>query len=381
MKAIVLRMDGEQGFTELVEIDKPQIRFPTDVLIRVLRVGLDGTDREIIQEQYGIPPEGENQLVIGHELLGAVVEAGEQSGYAQGDLVTALVRRPCRHLDCVNCRNGQPDFCVTDEYTERGIKAAHGYLSEYVVVEAAYLVKLPPSCMDYGVLVEPQSIVEKVWHEVLRIQQRMIWQPKTALVIGSGPLGLLAAATCRSLGMETYVWSLNDPGSFSAELVRQCGARYMQAHEDGAERFGVEKGVRLDMVWECSGYTPNAFHAMQALGNNGVLAMLGVTGDNRQQMLPVDRINQELVMKNKCVIGSVNASRVDFETGVYRLQQIEQQYPGLLQSIASDVCTIEQVPFIDFSRLNMKAVVDLVPPDQWESFINPKSHIEYRFTV
>lgn len=379
---------------ELMEVDKPERKQPDDVLVRVLCIGLDGTDRELMTEKYGVPPEGEHGLTIGHESLGIVVEADEMYGLSQGDLVCALVRRPCSDPMCVNCRNGHADFCETGHYVERGIKGRHGYLSEYYVEEARYLVKVPPECLSYGVLTEPQSIVEKVWDQVQRIQQRLIWQPRTVLVLGSGPLGLLAAFTTRCLGLDTVVWSMSPADSAAADLVRACGAEYRQAGKPGSASaqgsesaetlsgFMERSGKRADLIFECTGYSPLAFEAMTVLGPNGVLALLGVTPGSRTLQISSDRINQELVLENKCVLGSVNASRKDFETGLYRLQQMEEKFPGLLGRLISNRLTLEQVPALDFAQIEIKAVVDLVPQAQWKELLNENSsQVEYSFSV
>ncbi|OXM82303.1 glucose dehydrogenase [Paenibacillus rigui] len=381
---------------ELTEVERPPLKRPDDVLVRVLCVGLDGTDRELMTEKYGVPPEGETGLTIGHESLGIVEEAGEDSGLMQGDLVCALVRRPCKEPGCVNCRNGHADFCETGAYVERGIKGMHGYLSEYYVEQAKYLVKVPFTCLDYGVLTEPQSIVEKVWEEVQRIQQRLIWQPKTALVLGSGPLGLLAALTSRCLGLDTVVWSKSPADSLAAELVRACGAEYRQAGAAGAESaapqeadgadtlsgFLEQSGRRADLIFECTGYSPLAFEAMTALGPGGVLALLGVTPGSRSLKIESDMINQEIVLENKCILGSVNASRKNFETGLYRLEQMEDLFPGVLERLMTNRLTLEQVPTLDFGRIEIKAVVDIVPRPQWEGLLQPDiEQVEYSFSV
>ncbi|WP_239633374.1 glucose 1-dehydrogenase [Paenibacillus sp. H1-7] len=379
---------------ELSEVERPERRVPGDVLVRVLCVGLDGTDRELMTEKYGVPPEGDNGLTIGHESLGVVAEADAGSGLVPGDLVSALVRRPCSDPDCVNCRNGRADFCETGHYVERGIKGSHGYLSEYYVEDAAYLVKVPAACLSYGVLTEPQSIVEKVWDQVQRIQQRLVWQPKTVVVLGSGPLGLLAAFTSRCLGLDTVVWSLSPSDSAAAELVRACGAEYRQAGAPGAagadgaapaetlSGFLQQSGKRADMIYECTGYSPLAFEAMTALAPGGVLALLGVTPGGRSLTVSADAINQELVLENKCVLGSVNAARKDFETGLYRLQQMEDKYPGLLGRLMTDRLALDEVPGLDFSRIGIKAVVDLVPQQDWPQLINSRGReVQYSFSV
>lgn len=389
---------GGKGL-ELIEVDKPQVRLPDDVLVRVLCVGLDGTDRELMTDKYGVPPEGETGLTIGHESLGVVEEAGPDSGLAPGDLVCALVRRPCKDPECVNCRNGHSDFCETGNYVERGIKGRHGYLSEYYVEQARYLVKVPHTSLAYGVLAEPQSIVEKVWEQVQRVQQRLIWQPKTVVVLGSGPLGLLAALTSRCLDLDTVVWSKSPADSLSAELVRACGAEYREAVDapsGGAAGSGAgaggggntlsgflkQTGRRADLIYECTGFSPLAFEAMTVLGPGGVLALLGVTPGSRTLKIESDVINQEIVLENKCVLGSVNASRKNFETGLYRLEQMEELFPGVLEQVMTDRLTLSQVPALDFSRIGIKAVVDLVPRAKWEDLLKPGgAEVEYSFSV
>ncbi|MCZ8512016.1 glucose 1-dehydrogenase [Paenibacillus filicis] len=375
---------------ELAEVDKPKRHGSHDVLVRVLCIGLDGTDREIMSGAYGMPPEGEDAITIGHESLGVVEEADPATGLAPGDLVTALVRRPCSEPGCTGCRNGQQDFCETGQFTERGIKGANGYLSEYYVEEARYLIKVPSASLQFGMLAEPQSIVEKVWDEVQRVQQRLIWQPKTAVVLGSGPLGLLAAFTCRCLGLDTVVWSKSPAESLAAELVSACGASYRQADTvagDGGKpetlgAFLERSGKRADLIFECTGYSPLAFEAMTALGPNGVLALLGVTPGNRSIKVSSDMINQELVLENKCVLGSVNASRRDFETGLYRLQQMEKQFPGLLGRLVTERFTMEEVTKLDFGKIAIKAVVDVVPLTEWEAAAAPGSgDVSYSFSV
>ncbi|NBD24858.1 glucose 1-dehydrogenase [Paenibacillus glycinis] len=371
MKAIAIS-GIEQVTVSLTDSPKPQSDGPADVLIRVLCVGLDGTDREIIADNFARYPEGRSDMVIGHELLGVVERAGPESGFARGDFVTALVRRPCG--ECVNCRNGQQDFCQTGRYTERGIKGADGYLCEYVAEHSAFVIEVPEACLPYGVLVEPQSIVEKVWAQTLKIQQRMIWQPGTVLILGSGPLGILAAMTCRILGFDTHVWSKSDAASANADILRRIGAHYREADssaedafKSGLTAYAERLGTGFDMIWECTGHAPLGFEAIPLVRNNGILALLGVTPGSGRLDLPSDTTYRELVVKNKCVIGSVNASRDDFETAIHRLREIERHYPGMLDKLQTDRMSIEDVPAIEFGRIAIKAVVDVVPQAEWAS--------------
>lgn len=376
MKAVVIKNGTDRQYVTVADVPMPQLDSSDQVLIKVISVGLDGTDREIVQDRYGVLPEAAEHMVIGHELLGEIVQAGAESGLAAGQLVTALVRRPCGDDSCICCHAGQQDFCLTGNYTERGIRGADGFIAEYVVEHARYVVPIPHSCAPYGVLVEPQSIVEKVLNQMAVIQRRMEWRPKTALITGSGPLGILTALTCRTMGLDTHVWSQSGSGSVNAGLVRQCGGHYHEApHRANAEktseqderpfRSGLDEfvsasGIRPDIVWECSGHPPLAFEAMKVLNSNGIVAMLGVTSGNNRINIPIDLLNQEMVLKNKCVIGSVNASRHDFETAIRRLEDIEALFPGSLNALLTNRLSMVQVPDLDFAKVTVKAVVDLI---------------------
>jgi threonine dehydrogenase-like Zn-dependent dehydrogenase len=385
MKSVkILNAAGGSPKVAVAEHPEPAPPKDSEVLVRMLCVGLDGTDREIVTEKYGQPPEGEADLILGHEALGVVERCGDRAGLQPGDLVAVVVRRPCREPRCVNCRNGRSDYCQTGAFTERGIKGAHGFLTEFVKDEERYFVKLPPRARSFGVLTEPQSIVEKVWDEIQRIQQRLIWQPRTALVLGSGPLGMLAAITCRCLGLDVRVWSLSPADGPDARWLEAIGAHYREA-DSSAGAFADYVGTlpdKPDVIWECTGYSPLAFEAMEALAPNGVLALLGVSPGERRHELDTNRLNMELVLKNKCVVGSVNAARSHFETAVHRLLQMEQRFPGALPRMISERFTLEQVPSIDFERITLKAVVDLIPPDRWDEWIRREDEeIAYSFSV
>lgn len=377
MKAITISGGENRANVTLAEVPKPVATGDENVIVQVLCVGLDGTDREIIVDNFARYPEGKSEMMIGHELLGVVAEAGAESGLSRGDLVTALVRRPCADPDCATCRSGRQDFCQTGRYLERGIQGADGFICEYIADHAKYLVKVPVECLAYGVLVEPQSIVEKVWNQAQIIQQRTLWQPQTALILGSGPLGILAALTCRVLGLDTYVWSKSDSESLNAAMIRSVGAHYRQAVSaaegeffSGLTEYANELGKSFDMIWECSGHAPLGFEAIPLLNRNGILALLGVTPGKGRLDLPSDSTYREMVIKNKCIIGSVNASHHDFMTAINRLRDIERQYPGMLAMLQTNRMSIEEVPDIDFSRIGIKAVVDLVPPAEWSSLVH-----------
>ena len=151
MKAVAV-VPGKRQL-QLIEQEPPRLAAPTQVRLRMLEVGVCGTDREICAFQYGTPPAGSEHLVIGHESLGQVVEVGPAvTRLARGDLVVTMVRRPCPHAECVACRAGRQDFCFTGDFSERGIKNLHGFMTETVVDEERYMHLVPAALGEVAVL-------------------------------------------------------------------------------------------------------------------------------------------------------------------------------------------------------------------------------------
>src|SRR5215831_4813286 len=195
---------------QLVDIPQPKLQGATDVLLRVREVGLCGTDREISSFEYGSPPPGSDHLILGHESLAEVVEVGGGvHSLRPGDLVVAMVRRPCPHAECRACRAGRPDFCSTGDFTERGIKGADGFLADYVVDDEAYLLKVPRTLADVAVLVEPLTVITKAADQAYAIFHRLPYDlaAQRGLVLGAGPIGLLGAMFLVADGLETLVYS------------------------------------------------------------------------------------------------------------------------------------------------------------------------------
>lgn len=332
MKAIGV-IPGKKGSVHLVEMDKPAVSEVADgrgVLVEVLRVGACGTDREINDAEYGEAPPGSEFLVLGHENLGRVVEVGDRvTEFASGDYVVATVRRPGTSIyDEI----GAQDFTLDEEYFERGISRLHGYMAEFYVESADYMVKIPPEIVDVAVLLEPLSIIEKgIWQAQI-IQERLkIWKPKTAAIFGSGSVGLLTAMAFRMRGIETHMFSRQArEGYLNAELLEAIGCTY-DSTEDIPPSTAHEKYGKYDLVFECTGYSPIAFDAMRILEKNGVLILSSVTGGERTiDAVPSDKINQEFVLGNKVVVGTVNANLDHFEMGVRDLALCESMYPGWL---------------------------------------------------
>ena len=333
MRAVAVR-PGEPNSIHLREVAKPSahdVPGGRGVLVRVLRVGVDGTDKEINAAEYGMAPPGDDYLILGHESLGVVESVAEGvTELAPGDYVVASVRRPGSSVyDAI----GLQDMTTDDIYFERGINLRHGYLAEYYADSAEYLVRLPKELRSVGVLMEPTSVAEKAIGQAFEIQRRLrVWQPRRALVLGTGTLGLLASMILRLRGLEVVAMGRTPRPYVNADLLDEIGARYLSTADVSVAEAAAVHGP-FDLILEGTGYSPLVFEAMSSLGKNGVLVLVSVTGGDRHVDVPADRINQGFVLGNKVVVGSVNASRADFERGVADLAQAELSYPGWLGSL------------------------------------------------
>lgn len=327
----------KQGQVHRTEISVPAMGH-SDVAIKVLRVGVCGTDREIIHGQIGRAPDGSDELVIGHEVFGRVIDTGRDvTGINEGDLVTVTVRRPD---GCPACQAGQPDMCLWGDYTERGIVGRHEFMTEYLVEDREYIVPIPESLEQVGVLVEPLTVVEKAVRQADVIQRRMnYWKPNTAIVLGAGPIGLLGTLLLRERGIDVVTVARSPKPNRSARIVEQAGAEYVSTKEEDLEHLHSRLG-KVDLILESTGASHLAFEAMRMLGTNGVLVLLSLTGGNRTAEIPTDAINTGLVAGNKTVVGSVNAGFEDFKSAVDHLTRFEQLWPNLLPEMFT-----ERIPF------------------------------------
>lgn len=333
MKALAV-LPGVADSARIVETDRPSVDdIPNGrgVLVRVLRVGIDGTDKEINAAEYGAAPEGFDFLIIGHEGFGVVEEVGENvSGLKKGDYVVATVRRPGTSIyDQI----GTNDMTTDDTYFERGINLRHGFLAEYYVDDEEFVVKVPEGLKEVGVLLEPTTVVEKGVAQAFEIQRRLrVWKPKRAAVLGAGTIGLLATLILRLKGMEVVTFGLQQGPFLNSELVEAIGARYESTRKRSVIDFAEEAGG-FDIIFEATGFSPIVFDAMQALAKNGVLVLSSVTGGDRTVEVPADRINLDFVLGNKVMVGTVNANREYFEAGVKDLSQAALEYPGWLERL------------------------------------------------
>lgn len=330
MKAIAVK-PGVPRSAHLATIPRPSlgdVPGGRGVLVKILSVGVDGTDKEIDAAAYGVAPAGDDYLVLGHESFGRVEAVGAAvTELAPGDYVVATVRRPGSSL---YDRIGTYDMTTDDAYFERGISRRHGFLTEWVVDEPEYLVKVPRGLRGVGVLLEPTSVVEKGIAQAYEIQRRLrVWRPRRAAVTGAGTIGLLATLALRLRGLDVTVFGRSPRPYLNSDLVEALGARYASTLDTGLLDGAATHGP-FDLVFEASGFSPLVFEGMRALAKNGVLVLSSVTGGDRTVEVPADRINLEFVLGNKVMVGTVNANREYFEAGVRDLAQAEAQFPGWL---------------------------------------------------
>lgn len=330
MKAIAVT-PGQPDSVHLADLAKPSLdEIPNGrgVLVKVLRVGVDGTDKEINAAEYGAAPPGYDFLVIGHENFGRVEAVGSNVAELKpGDYVVATVRRPG---SSIYDKIGTNDMTTDDTYFERGINLRHGYLTEYFVDDAEFIVKVPRGLKKVGVLLEPMTVVEKGIAQAYEIQRRLkVWRPRRAAVMGAGTIGLLATLAFRLRGLEVTTFARNRKPNVNADLIEALDARYVST-EDVPIPEGAKMHGPFDVIFEATGFSPIAFESMLALAKNGVLVLSSVTGGDRMVEVPADRINLEFVLGNKVMVGTVNANREHFEAGVRDMAQAEAEYPGWL---------------------------------------------------
>jgi threonine dehydrogenase-like Zn-dependent dehydrogenase len=322
----------------------PVMGSPTSVKLRVLNVGVCGTDREIASFQYGFPPPaGSDFLVMGHECLGEIVEVGpEVQDFKPGDLAIPMVRRPCDHPECLACRAGRQDFCYTGDYKERGIKQMHGFLTELIVDEARYMNPVPRAIRDVAVLVEPLTIAEKGLIQAGGIQTRLPWGGvHQAVVLGAGPVGLLGAMALRRAGFAVTVYSRNREPDPAADIAKAIGAKYISSQDRTIEQLAAEVG-NIDMVYEATGVSPFAFDVLTVLGTNGLFILTGVPGHHAPVPIDTDAIMRNLVLKNQCVLGTVNAGKDAFQKAVDDLTWFHATWPEAVRNLITGRFPLER---------------------------------------
>jgi threonine dehydrogenase-like Zn-dependent dehydrogenase len=345
----------------MVDVPEPARPSRRQATVRIREAGICGTDREIAALEHGTPPPGSDRLVLGHEALGEVVEVG--SGVrtlTPGDLVALTVRRPCDDETCVACQVGRQDFCISGRFVERGIVGADGYLTERVVEDERYLVRVPRSLAEVGVLVEPLAVAAKAAVDLDAMLRRYPWEPLglRALVLGAGPIGLLSAMMLVARNITTFVYSMEPADSDRAKLTRSFGAEYVSAADtalgDLAKRVG-----NVEIVFEAVGTAKVAFGALAALAPNGVFILSGVPGARGPIEVDLDGIMRNIVLKNQVLFGTVNASRGAFEAAVRQLEQFMGLFPAAVRSLITHGAKLEDVPELLRRPRGIKQVVTI----------------------
>ena len=298
MKAITVE-PKEPGTAKWEEVEEPDLR-QGSILVEAIAVGVCGTDVEIVEGKYGWAPPGRTRLVLGHESLGRVLESDPGGSLKKGDLVVGIVRRP-DPVPCPNCAVGEWDMCRNGEYTERGIKQIDGFMSERWRIESEYAMKIDSSLGLLGVLLEPTTVVTKAWEQVDAIGRRAFWNPRTVLVTGAGPIGLLAALLGMQRGLDVHVLDRVDFG-LKPELVRALGASY---HAGSI----ASVGFRPDIIIECTGAGAVVSDAIREVANGGIICLTGIGSGDRSTDAVTGDIAAEAVLKNNVVVGSVNANK------------------------------------------------------------------------
>jgi threonine dehydrogenase-like Zn-dependent dehydrogenase len=315
MRALAIT-PGQPNSAALVDVPEP----PADegsVLVETLAVGVCGTDREIIAGGHAAAPDGSQQLVIGHESLGRVLEAPQASGLAPGDHVVGIVRRP-DPVPCINCAAGEWDMCRNGRYTECGIKERHGFARERFRIEPEFAVRVDPRLGQTAVLLEPASVLAKAWEQIEYIGRRARWEPRRLLVTGAGPVGLLAALLGVERGLELHVLDIVKTG-LKPQLVRDLGGAY---HTGSIDDVAQE----ADVIIECTGFGPLVFDCMRHTPRGGIVCLTGLSAGKRTIEIDPARFNTTTVLENDVIFGTVNANRRHYEQAAEALARADRQW-------------------------------------------------------
>lgn len=316
MRALTL-LPGQPGSVRVEEVPEP-VGNDGSMLIRTLAIGVCGTDVDITKGHYGSAPDGRERLIIGHESLGEVLEAPPGSGFHPGDRVVGIVRRP-DPVPCASCAAGEWDMCRNGRYTERGIKGLDGFASERFRLEPEFAVRIDSALGTCGVLLEPASVLAKAWDHITRIGARTAtWEPRTVLITGAGPVGLLAALFGIQRGLEVHVFDRVTQGP-KPELVRRLGATY-----HGGSLAELE--VVPDIVLECTGASAVIFDVVDRTGPGGIVCLTGISSGGRNITVDVGLLNRSMVLENDAVFGSVNANRSHYESAARALAAANQDW-------------------------------------------------------
>lgn len=365
MKAIAIEPGNTSS--EIIDHQEPQISSPQDVKVKMLQVGICGTDREEALGGRADAPEHSKHLIIGHEMFGQVTETGKDVVKVRaGDYAVFTVRRGCE--ECKPCLNGRSDMCNTGNYKERGIKELHGFDTEYVVDHEQFVVKVPVSIRSVGVLAEPMSVAEKAIDEALLIQSGRLPEVKydewlhgrRALVAGVGAIGLLAAFALRLRGAEVVGMDIVDESSKRPSLLKKIGGTYIDGRTFKTTDLDEEHG-HFDFIFEATGVPGLSFDLIDALGYNGIYVMTGIPGGERPVCFSGAEIMKQIVLKNQIILGSVNASTRHFAMAIDDLEKAKNKWGTLVDELIT-----QKVPHTDFMKaIHFQSADDIKTVIEW----------------
>ncbi|MCU7495465.1 MAG: glucose 1-dehydrogenase [Ignavibacteria bacterium] len=352
MKAIAITPG--KGNPEIIELPEPKITNPNQVKLQVLNVGICGTDREEVSGGRAEAASGHEKLVIGHEMLGRVVETGTSvASVKEGDYALFMVRRPCGK--CYPCGHMRSDMCYTGEYTERGIKGRDGYQAEFVVDEEEFIVNVPDEIRHIGVLTEPMSVVEKAIDESLNLQAARLpeadfssngWlKDRFALVAGLGPIGLLASAILLLRGAEVYGLDIVDENSHRPSLLKELGGKYIDGRKLETAKID-EKYHPMDIIVEATGIAKLEFELINVLAINGIYVLTGIPGGERPVSILGSEMMRRMVLMNQVVLGSVNASIRHYRMAIDDLTEANLKWPDAMSQLIT-----HKVKYTNFESL------------------------------
>ena len=347
MKAVTV-VPGTAGSVRLDEVPEPDPALGS-VVVEALAAGICGTDAEIASGSYGWAPPGRDRLILGHESLGRVVDPGP-SGFAVGEHVVGIVRRP-DPVPCPNCAVGEWDMCSNGRYTERGIKQVDGFMAERWRIEPDYAVRVDKSLGTLGVLLEPTTVAAKAWEHIAAIGRRTFWDPAAALVVGAGPIGLLAALIGVQHGADVHVLDRVTSGPKPA-LVKQLGATY---HTGAIADLGLQLGI----VVECTGVASLIRQALEAISPGGIICLLGVGAPVTPDRVSATALATDMVLKNIAAFGSVNANRRHYYYAAKALAAADPSW--LEQLITRRVGPAEAQQALQRAPDDIKVVMEFAP--------------------
>ncbi len=362
------------------DLPRPDIRQPDEVLVRVKTAGVDGTDFNMVRHNLQDIAEGRNEIVMGHEMVGVVEAAGsEVKSVAPGDTVVMTVRRGCGI--CQPCLHNQSDMCMTGLYTERGIHKRDGFFTEFVVDQEQYIIKVPADLAKLAVFTEPLSIAEKGIEQIRVIQSRLPWacehpnhtflspdwgKCKTALVLGAGPLGILATALLRLADVYTYVADIVPEDSPKVHLVKHMGANYIDARSKTPKElveFCCSPPGNLDIIFEASGAAATAIELINYMSRSSIYVMTGIPREELVMKVDAARLVRQIVRYNQVIVGSVNSNRSHFEMSLKDIPAINSRFGGMLEEMITHSFKLKDYEriFAPTDQKHIKTVIEVEP--------------------